>query len=168
MNTEIKTVKELNFNSWPCVHSGEQQRVGFKGHGAICGGRGFREDELDQHLQTRVTRRGVFTQHQPSRKTQQTGEEKLEEKQERKNKAWEKHTKKQDTKQTKLQFTSLWSHLLKLFHGEHFFSELQNQILAHCASKDLLKINKKENEETDRKKNWENVFPPFLHLYLCI
>lgn len=61
--------------------------------------------------------------------------------------------KKQDTKQAKLQFTSLWSHLLKLFHGEHFFSELQNQILAHCASKDLLKINKKENEETDRKKN---------------
>lgn len=56
---------------------GEQKRVGFKGHGAVGGGRSFGEDQIDQRVESAVPRRGVSTSQQPGGEAQQAGEEEL-------------------------------------------------------------------------------------------
>lgn len=63
----------------PCGLSSEEQRVGFKGHGAVCGGRGFGEDQTDQHIQPTVARQRIAAAKQPGGEEQQAGEEELEE-----------------------------------------------------------------------------------------
>lgn len=40
--------------------SGEEQWVGFEGHGAVCGGWSFGKDQFDQHIQTTVVRKAIF------------------------------------------------------------------------------------------------------------
>lgn len=65
--------------SSPCGLSGEEQRVGFKGHGAVCGGWGFGKDQTDQCIQATVARQGIATAEQPSGEAQQGGEEELKE-----------------------------------------------------------------------------------------
>lgn len=57
--------------------TGEQKWVGFKGHGAVGGGWGFGEDQLDQRVESAVPRRGVSTSQQPGGEAQQAGEEEL-------------------------------------------------------------------------------------------
>lgn len=65
--------------NWPCCLSSEEQRVGFKSHGAICGGRGFGKDQADQHIEARVVGARITAVEQARDEAQQGGKEELEE-----------------------------------------------------------------------------------------
>lgn len=67
---------------WPCGLSGEEQRVGFKSHGAVCGGWGFGKDQADQHIKARVAGVRIATAEQAGNKAQHGGKEELEEEEE--------------------------------------------------------------------------------------
>lgn len=66
-------------SKWPCCLSSEEQRVGFKSHGAICGGRGFGKDQADQHIEARVAGARITALEQARDEAQQGGKEELEE-----------------------------------------------------------------------------------------
>lgn len=76
-NTLQSRLGACGSNISPCDVAGEKKRVGFEGHGAIGGGRGFGEDQTDQHAQSAVARRGVSVCEQPGSEAEQAGEEEL-------------------------------------------------------------------------------------------
>ncbi len=139
-------MKNRNFDVYcsisPCGLSSEEQWVGFKGHGAVCRGRGFGHDQTDQYIQAAVARQSITAAEQTSGEAQQAWEEELGVREG--DKRWcqgDIKRKKQNTEileNTEL-FTLLTTYLFKLFHGEHLLSELQYQILPHCAAKHLEK-----------------------------
>lgn len=53
---------------WPCGLSSEEQWVGFKSHGAVCGGWGFGKDQADQHIKARVAGVRIATAEQAGNK----------------------------------------------------------------------------------------------------
>lgn len=61
----------------PCGLSGEEQRVGFKSHGAICGGWGLGKDQADQYIKARVAGVRIVAAEQASDEAQQGGKEEL-------------------------------------------------------------------------------------------
>jgi len=69
------------FDAWcsisPCSLASEQQWVGFKGHGAICGGRSFGQDQTDQLVQATVARNRIAALKQAGCETQKAREEEL-------------------------------------------------------------------------------------------
>lgn len=87
-----------------------------------------------------MAREGITLAEQPCGEAQQGGEEELEDSRggsELVREIQKKHKIKKST------------HLLKLFHGEHLFGELQNQIMPHSAPKYLIK---KISRESARKQ----------------
>lgn len=62
----------------------EEQWVCFEGHGAVCGGRGFGQDQTDQRVQATVARARIITAQQLSSEAQHAGKEELRESEEEK------------------------------------------------------------------------------------